>query len=111
MDAAKASKADIETLTAEHAAAARRLSEALAAAEQLCATERSSSQAKLEEVREAANQLLGAERAAVVPILYGGSVKPGNAAELLGSERVDGVLVGGASLDPASFAQIVAAAP
>jgi triosephosphate isomerase len=53
----------------------------------------------------------GADRAGNVPILYGGSVKPANAAELMASERVDGVLVGGASLDPASFAQIVTAAP
>lgn len=44
-----------------------------------------------------------------VPILYGGSVKPGNAAELLAAEGVDGVLVGGACLDPASFSEIVAA--
>ena len=44
-----------------------------------------------------------------VPILYGGSVKPGNAADLLSAPEVDGVLVGGASLDPASFAAIAAA--
>lgn len=56
-------------------------------------------------------ELLGSERAAGVPILYGGSVKPGNAAELMASPRVDGVLVGGASLDPESFSQIVEAAP
>jgi triosephosphate isomerase len=43
-------------------------------------------------------------------ILYGGSVKPENAAELLALPDVDGALVGGASLDPASFAEIVAAA-
>jgi triosephosphate isomerase (TIM) len=43
-------------------------------------------------------------------ILYGGSVNPGNAAELLGLPDVDGALVGGASLDPESFAAIVAAA-
>src|SRR5688572_732824 len=42
-----------------------------------------------------------------VPILYGGSVKPGNAAELMGAPDVDGVLVGGASLDPRGFASIV----
>jgi len=42
-----------------------------------------------------------------VAILYGGSVKPGNAAELLAVTDVDGVLVGGASLDPESFARIV----
>jgi triosephosphate isomerase len=45
-----------------------------------------------------------------VPILYGGSVKPGNAAELLAAQNVDGVLVGGASLDPYSFAAIARAA-
>jgi triosephosphate isomerase len=43
-------------------------------------------------------------------VLYGGSVKPDNAAELLAQEDVDGALVGGASLDPESFARIVAAA-
>ncbi len=42
-------------------------------------------------------------------ILYGGSVKPGNIEALLATEGVDGVLVGGASLDPASFAAICAA--
>lgn len=45
-----------------------------------------------------------------VRILYGGSVKPGNAAELLALDDVDGALVGGASLDPDDFAAIVAAA-
>jgi triosephosphate isomerase (TIM) len=45
-----------------------------------------------------------------VRILYGGSVKSENAAELLGLADVDGALVGGASLDAESFAQIVAAA-
>jgi triosephosphate isomerase len=46
-----------------------------------------------------------------VRILYGGSVKPENAVELLGLEDVDGALVGGASLEAGSFAQIVVAAP
>ena len=41
-----------------------------------------------------------------VPVLYGGSVKPENAAELLGQPGVDGALVGGASLDPDSFSAI-----
>jgi triosephosphate isomerase len=45
-----------------------------------------------------------------VPILYGGSVKPDNAAELLEQPEVDGALVGGASLDVDSFAVIVEAA-
>jgi len=42
-------------------------------------------------------------------IQYGGSVNASNAAELLSREDVDGLLVGGASLDPASFAAIVRA--
>jgi triosephosphate isomerase (TIM) len=46
-----------------------------------------------------------------VRVLYGGSVKPDNAAELLALPDVDGALVGGASLDADAFAQIVAAAP
>ncbi len=50
------------------------------------------------------------EAAARTRILYGGSVKPANAAELLGREEIDGALVGGASLDPDDFAAIVAAA-
>ncbi|MDX6654046.1 MAG: triosephosphate isomerase [Solirubrobacterales bacterium] len=45
-----------------------------------------------------------------VRILYGGSVKPGNAAELLALPDVDGALVGGAALDPNDFAAIVEAA-
>ncbi|MCY4399548.1 MAG: triose-phosphate isomerase [Gemmatimonadetes bacterium] len=45
------------------------------------------------------------------PILYGGSVKPGNAASLMSAHDVDGVLVGGASLDPDVFAGIVEATP
>ncbi|HEY0391338.1 MAG TPA: triose-phosphate isomerase [Solirubrobacterales bacterium] len=45
-----------------------------------------------------------------VRILYGGSVKPANAAELMAQPDIDGALVGGASLDPADFAAIVKAA-
>jgi triosephosphate isomerase (TIM) len=45
-----------------------------------------------------------------VRILYGGSVKPGNAAEILGEDGVDGALVGGASLDPDDLAAIAGAA-
>ncbi len=44
------------------------------------------------------------------PVLYGGSVKPENAAELLAQPEIDGALVGGASLDPDSFAEICRAA-
>ena len=43
------------------------------------------------------------------PVLYGGSVKPGNAAALVSAPDVDGVLVGGASLDPDVFARIAEA--
>jgi triosephosphate isomerase (TIM) len=45
-----------------------------------------------------------------VRIVYGGSVKPDNAAELMDQPDIDGALVGGASLDPDDFAAIVAAA-
>ena len=45
-----------------------------------------------------------------VRVLYGGSVKPENAGEILEQDDIDGALVGGASLDPDSFARIVAAA-
>ena len=45
-----------------------------------------------------------------VRIQYGGSVKPENARELMSQEDIDGALVGGASLDPRSFAEIVKAA-
>jgi triosephosphate isomerase (TIM) len=48
--------------------------------------------------------------AAAIRILYGGSVTPDNAEELLGRNEIDGALVGGASLDPEGFARIVSAA-
>jgi triosephosphate isomerase len=54
--------------------------------------------------------ILGTGGAAVVRILYGGSVKPGNAGELLACDDIDGALVGGASLDPDSFLGIIRAA-
>jgi triosephosphate isomerase (TIM) len=50
------------------------------------------------------------QAAAHARILYGGSVKPDNAAELMALADVDGALVGGASLDAGSFAEIAAAA-
>lgn len=52
---------------------------------------------------------MGISAATRVPLLYGGSVKPGNAAELMAAAEVDGVLVGGASLDPNSYAEIASA--
>ena len=50
------------------------------------------------------------EAAGSIRVLYGGSVTPDNAVELLGRAEIDGALVGGASLDPMAFAQIVSAA-
>ncbi|HJT76830.1 MAG TPA: triose-phosphate isomerase [Gemmataceae bacterium] len=55
-------------------------------------------------------QQFGEEVAARLPIQYGGSVKPENAAALLGQPDVDGALVGGASLEAESFLAIVRAA-
>ena len=60
-------------------------------------------------LRRRLGEAWGAERAASLRILYGGSVNPGNAARLLASDDIDGVLVGGASLDPGSFARIAEA--
>jgi triosephosphate isomerase len=51
-----------------------------------------------------------APAAEAIRILYGGSVKPANAGELLGPGEVDGALVGGASLDPSNFFEIALAA-
>ena len=51
------------------------------------------------------------EAAQRVRILYGGSVKPDNAAEILAQPDVDGALVGGASLDPKGFLEIAASVP
>lgn len=54
---------------------------------------------------------VGADAGREIPIIYGGSVKPGNIDELLSAAEIDGVLVGGASLSPADFAKICAAGP
>ena len=58
-------------------------------------------------IRREAKEVFGDEFAAQLRILYGGSVKPDNAAVLMAQEEIDGALVGGASLDPKSFAGIV----
>jgi triosephosphate isomerase len=58
-------------------------------------------------VRKEIAAVLGQQAAETIRILYGGSVKPDNATALLGMEEIDGALVGGASLDPQSFAKIV----
>src|SRR5262249_2647263 len=58
-------------------------------------------------IRAEAAQALGDQVAAQMRILYGGSVKPDNASALMSQPEIDGALVGGASLDPKSFAAIV----
>jgi triosephosphate isomerase len=61
-------------------------------------------------IRKTLAELWDAATAEKVRIQYGGSVKPQNASELLHSHDIDGALVGGASLEPRGFAEIVKAA-
>ena len=58
-------------------------------------------------IRKTIEEVWGAKAAEDIRILYGGSVKPENISELMRRENIDGALVGGASLEPASFAAIV----
>jgi triosephosphate isomerase (TIM) len=58
-------------------------------------------------LRKLLAQRAGADAAASIRILYGGSVKPDNIKELMAEEDIDGALVGGASLEVASFVKIV----
>jgi triosephosphate isomerase len=59
-------------------------------------------------IRQTIGEVLGAD-AAAIRIQYGGSVKPDNIAELIAQSDIDGALVGGASLEAKSFAEIVKA--
>lgn len=59
-------------------------------------------------VRSVIEDLYGADTAAKIRIQYGGSVKPGNAAELMACPDIDGALIGGAALEPQSFFEIIA---
>ncbi len=61
-------------------------------------------------IRGRLGELFDASRAKTVRVLYGGSVKPGNAKDLLAQPDIDGALVGGASLELESFVPIVEAA-
>ncbi|MGE5554596.1 MAG: triose-phosphate isomerase [Betaproteobacteria bacterium] len=61
-------------------------------------------------IRKTVAELFGAEVANHLRIQYGGSVKPENSAELMRESEIDGALVGGASLDAAAFARIIAGA-
>lgn len=58
-------------------------------------------------IRGELQRRFGGEIADGIRILYGGSVKPSNVAELMAQPEIDGALVGGASLDPRSFSQLV----
>jgi triosephosphate isomerase (TIM) len=58
-------------------------------------------------IRQCAAEQFSATHASTLRILYGGSVKPDNVAGLMAQQELDGALVGGASLDPKSFAAIV----
>ena len=76
-------------------------------------TGKTATSAQAQEVHAAIRGMLraiGGDVADRMPIQYGGSVKPENAAELLGQPDVDGALVGGAALKADSFAAIVEAA-
>jgi triosephosphate isomerase len=64
-------------------------------------------QAVIGAIRVEVGRLHGSAAAAAVRIQYGGSVKPGNIAELMGQPDIDGALVGGASLEADEFSRIV----
>ena len=74
-------------------------------------TGRSATPAEAEQVhafiRLDLSELFGAATADRVRIQYGGSVKPENAEDLMRQKNIDGALIGGASLDPRSFARII----
>ena len=73
-------------------------------------TGRTATVEQVEQVHRHLRELLhgnSGARSEGTPILYGGSVKPDNARDLLGLEVVDGALVGGASLEAASFLEIL----
>jgi triosephosphate isomerase len=67
-------------------------------------------QATIAAIRAVIAERFGAGAAQAVRIQYGGSVKPANIAEYMAQPDIDGALVGGASLEPASFAAICSAA-
>jgi triosephosphate isomerase len=58
-------------------------------------------------IRETVASLYDQETADAIRIQYGGSVKPGNIKEYMAQEHIDGALVGGASLEPESFVQLL----
>ena len=66
-------------------------------------------QATIKHIRGVLGDLYGAETAELIRILYGGSMKSGNAAALIGQADIDGGLIGGASLEAPEFAAIAKA--
>lgn len=61
-------------------------------------------------IRRLLSQIFSKDTASFIRVLYGGSVNPSNSSELMSEKEIDGALVGGASLDADSFAQIVKSA-
>ena len=66
-------------------------------------------QTTIKHIRSVLADLFGEETASLIRILYGGSMKAGNAAALVGQPDIDGGLIGGASLEASDFAQIAKA--
>jgi len=99
-----------------HGLSSKELSDAVIAYEPVWAigTGRTASPQQAQEahafIRKTLSEMWDAATADKVRIQYGGSVKPQNAAELMREPDIDGALVGGASLDPRGFAEIVKAA-
>jgi len=62
-------------------------------------------------IRKLIGEMYSSQLAEEIRILYGGSVKPGNTAELMAQQDIDGLLVGGASLNADDFVSIIQAAP
>ena len=58
-------------------------------------------------IRDTLEELFDDAVADRIIIQYGGSVKPENATDIMNMEEIDGALVGGASLDPAKFSEII----
>ena len=58
-------------------------------------------------IRQTVEKMLGSEAAAAIRIQYGGSMKPGNVAELMAQPEIDGGLIGGAALKAADFSALV----
>lgn len=111
-----ASVIDIQVRTALHGLPADKVAESVLAYEPVWAigTGKTATPEMAQEVhgqiRALLTELFGGDTAAAVRIQYGGSMKPGNAAELMAQPDIDGGLIGGASLKAKDFAEIIKAA-